>query len=410
MSEHHIEVVRIGEVRPHPNAGHSDPALRCDNLSITRVHGNFRDGTGYPALFKTGEFKEGDRAVYVPVDAVVPDTQEWHFLAPKGVQVGEVPAGDRRIKARRMRGVFSMGTLAQAPRGVEVGTDVAELMGITRWEPQDPSERMCHGDNVAGPKGWIFPQYTDIESLRKYSSLLEEDERVIVREKVHGMNFRAVFDGEKLWIGSRERFKRSAENDNPWARIAKKYALEERLKKRPMHVVFGEIYGCDETSGAKVQDLTYDAAELSLVVFDVCQLSSNGQPRYLNEDELREFAEQLELPLAPVLFDGPWSQDVLAFCEGTTILGRSAHVREGFVIRPAVERWSNRIGRVIMKMIGEGYHMRPAGKKASSEDKAKRRAEKDARTAARREERAALHLRDEIDTEIMGKLKGSTDS
>jgi RNA ligase (TIGR02306 family) len=400
MSEHHIEIVKIGEVRPHPNAGNPDPALRCDNLCITRIHGSFKDGSGYPVLFRKGEFKEGDRAVYVPIDSVVPDTHEWHFLAPSGVPIGSVPIGDRRIKARKMRGIFSMGILAHAPRGFEVGADVADLLGITRWEPKDPSERTCYGDNVAGPTSWIFPQYTDIEPLRRYAGLLNDGERVILREKVHGMNFRAVFDGEKLWVGSHERFKRT-EGCNPWSQVARKYELESRLAKRPMHAVYGEVYGRDETkNGAQVQDLTYDASEISLVVFDVCELRADGTQRYLDDGELRAFAKQLKLPLAPVLYDGPWSLDVLVLCEGMTAIGNGSHVREGFVVRPEHERTDDRIGRVILKMIGEGYHMRPAGKNASSEDKAKRRAASDARRA----ERAAMRLARAIDNEILEEL------
>ena len=381
MSEFHVEIIRVGEVRPHPNAGHKDPALRCDNLSMARVHGSFRDCSGYPVLFRTGDFKEGDRAVYVPVDCVVPDTEQWHYLAPKGVQVGDVPVGDRRIKARRMRGVFSMGLLAAAPRGIEVGTDVAELMGITRWEPKDPSASMLHGDNVAGPNGWTFPQYTDIEPLRRHSWLLVDGERVIAREKVHGMNFRAVHDGERLWVGSHERVKRAG-GDDPWSRAAIKYGLEERLAQFPMHVLYAEVYGKDETrGGVQIQDLTYGADDLRLIAFDVCRLAADTRDaKYLDNDEMVAFVESLGVPVAPALYDGPWSSDVLALCEGASVLG-GGHVREGFVVRPERERRDGRAGRVILKMVGEGYHMRPAGKHASADDKAKRAAVKEARRA-----------------------------
>lgn len=412
MSEHHVEVIRIGEVRPHPNADNPDPVLRCDNLSITRVHGSFQDGSGYPVLFRTGEFKEGDYAVYVPVDAVVPDTEQWHFLAPKDIAVGDVPIADRRIKARRMRGVFSMGLLVKAPAGAEVGTNVAELMGITRWEPRDPSARLCHGDNVAGPKGWTFPQYTDIEPLRRHARLLVEGERVILREKLHGMNFRAVHDGERLWVGSRERVKRQG-GDDPWSRVAAKYKLEELLARHPMHVVYAEVYGCDETkNGARVQDLTYGATELRLAVFDVCQLAADTQDaRYMDEDDFRAFVDELGLPLAPVLYDGPWSMDMLGFCEGQTTVGDADHVREGFVVRPANERCDDKIGRVILKMVGEGYHMRPAGKNASAEDKAKRKAAKAARQTWRRARRRSERQGDQaaVDTAMKSDVADAVD-
>ena len=220
MSEFHVEVVEVGPVRKHPDA---------DTLSITNIHGDSRGQGGYPVIFRTGEFHEGSRAVYVPVDCVVPDTDRWHFLAPQprvkdgvvvdpGVPVGAVPASYRRIKARRLRGIFSMGLLTEAPVNVPVGTDVADELGITRWEPKDPSDngpRLPSGDNMAGPDGWVFPKYTDIEPMRKYWWVLDQDEEVVCTEKVHGMNGRWCHDSERLWVGSHERVKRPG-GDDAW--------------------------------------------------------------------------------------------------------------------------------------------------------------------------------------------------
>jgi hypothetical protein len=58
MSELHAPVVRIGKVGKHPNA---------DTLSITQAG-------GFPVIFRTGDFKEGDLAVYVPIDSLLPST------------------------------------------------------------------------------------------------------------------------------------------------------------------------------------------------------------------------------------------------------------------------------------------------------------------------------------------------
>ena len=84
-------------------------------------------------------------------------------------------------------------------------------------------------------------------------------------------------------------------------------------------------------------------------------------------------------------------------------------------VRPVKERHEH-MGRVIFKMVGEGYHMRPAGKHASADDKAKRAAAKEARRvehAARRhaalEGEAVDHLKASIttaaDEEIMEALR-----
>ncbi len=83
MSEFHIQVVRLGAVEPHPDA---------DTLSITLVHG------GYPCIIRTGELREGDLAVYVPVYAMVPvDRPATAFLAPRAKK------GWARIRALRLR-------------------------------------------------------------------------------------------------------------------------------------------------------------------------------------------------------------------------------------------------------------------------------------------------------------------
>ena len=63
MSEFHVQVVQVGPVTKHPNA---------DSLSCSEVD-------GYPVIFRTGDYVEGDRAVYVPVDAIVPDGCKGHY-------------------------------------------------------------------------------------------------------------------------------------------------------------------------------------------------------------------------------------------------------------------------------------------------------------------------------------------
>jgi hypothetical protein len=55
MPEFSCPVVRVGPVTKHPNA---------DSLSITEVD-------GCPVIIKTTDFKEGDLAVYVPIESVV---------------------------------------------------------------------------------------------------------------------------------------------------------------------------------------------------------------------------------------------------------------------------------------------------------------------------------------------------
>jgi hypothetical protein len=49
MSEFRVQVVQLGPIEKHPNA---------DTLSCTEVD-------GYPVIFRTGDYAEGDLAVYL---------------------------------------------------------------------------------------------------------------------------------------------------------------------------------------------------------------------------------------------------------------------------------------------------------------------------------------------------------
>ena len=323
MSEFHVEVIALKNVRRHPNA---------DTLSIA-------DAGGYPVIFRTGEYEEGSPAVYIPVDAVVPDTEEWAFLA-----------GHRRIKAKRLRGVFSMGILAKPRDGMLIGEDVCEAMGVTKYEP--PADAVAHGEDETDP-GFI-PVYTDIEGYRRYQdqNVLVIGEEVVLTEKLHGSNGRFAFRDGRLWAGSHKRFKKPDSN-TLWWRLANKLDLATKLAAHEGIAIYGEAFG-------QVQDLRYGrgAGVIDLALFDALDTVTR---RYLDHDDFLALARDLGLPVVPQLYRGPWSTDLCKHAEGKTTVIDADHVREGFVVKPVKERFDERVGRVILKLPGEGYLLRKGG-------------------------------------------------
>jgi len=365
MSEFKVTVVRLGAFTPHPNA---------DTLDTTKVF-------DYQVIAKRGGFKEGELAVYVPVDSVVPDSEEWHWLAPRNLDgsarfpVGQVPEKYRVIEAKKLRGIFSQGCLAplpekrqfkvthpdiDAPDGAEVdgfrrsggtwvplpfkeGDDVRELMGITKYEP--PLPLSTYGECEAAPP-WSFPVYTDIEGMRRYPNVIQEGEEVVVTEKIHGANARYAHDGERLWVGSHTQVKKR-DAKNVWWQVAVAECLEETLSQAPFHVFFGEVYG-------QVQDLKYGVKSgCKFRVFDVYDCKAM---KYLDHDAAVSLADSCGLEWVPTLYRGPWKPELNELCEGTSTL--AADVREGFVVKPIKERWHQEVGRVILKRHGEGYLLR----------------------------------------------------
>lgn len=336
MTDFHVEVVRLGKIEKHPNA---------DALDITYVHGE----NGYPCIVKKDSFKEGDLAVYIPIETTLPDRPEFAFLSS---------SEHRRLKAKKLRGFFSMGLVipvpADIPEPVE-GMDVAEQLGIIKFEPKQPSgqySKIVGGDCEADPEHFIFHKYTDIEPLRRNSRILTEGEEVILTEKTHGSNYRAVFDGYRLWVGSRQTIKKKPEDPCDmaiWWRIASELDLEQKLAKVPNHIFFGEVFG------PGIQDLTYGQTKPTLRIFDVLDTATN---QYLDHDEVVRLTAIAGLEMVPHLYRGPWNPpELLPLCEGKTTMG-GGHCREGFVVKPAKERWDKRVGRVILKMVGESYHLR----------------------------------------------------
>lgn len=322
MSEWHVEVVRIGAIEKHPNA---------DTLSITQVWG------GYPAIIRTGDFAEGDLAVYVPVDSIVPDVERWKFLD-----------GNRRIKAKRLRGVFSMGLLTPIEPGMCEGDAVAEAMGITKYEPLLTGHNWLvpaseHHDPRFDPGN--TPDYTDIEGYRRHKFALVEGEPVVCVEKVHGTNARYVYHDDRLFVASHHRWK-DTYGESAWSRCARELDLATKLAPYPDMAVYGEVYGA-------VQDLKYGAApgELRFRAFDVMDCKSRT---YLDHANARSFLVTAGIEAMPVLYEGPWSADLVSLAEGMSTLPGANCIREGFVVRPVVERRAH-MGRVVLKVVGEGY-------------------------------------------------------
>jgi len=323
MSEHHVLVEKVAKVTEHDNS---------DNLEIAWIKDN-------PVVVKKGELKAGDLATYIPVDAVVPEGGEFSSIY-KYTSKG-------RIRAAKLRGKLSLGLLWRVPEGAVEGDDVAEYFGITKYEP--PIERQARflpADAIADP-GYL-PRY-DIEGLRRWPGVLIPGEEVVITEKLHGANARFLFYKDQFWVGSRNLMVKP-EGESVWAQVARQYDFEAILSWQvPAGLGFyGELLG--------VQDLAYGLkpGTYSLRIFDIYDVVKG---RWLNWDAVKLICEVWAgLEAVPVLYCGPWNPDLVSLAEGqSTIAG---HVREGIVVKPTAERSFGALGRVILKLAGEGYLLR----------------------------------------------------
>lgn len=164
MSTHAIEIIEIGQILPHPNP-------EVQRMELTEVW-------GWQCCIGKGQFKEGDKAVYIPPDyLVVLDRPEFSFLKNKG-NIGKTH--------ERIKGTLSQGLIIPVPQEFTdqpVGTDLMESLGIERYEP--PLPKSTSGMFVGGPSDIYCPKF-DVESYQRYRALFQTGEEVIATEKIHG--------------------------------------------------------------------------------------------------------------------------------------------------------------------------------------------------------------------------------
>lgn len=311
-----VEVVPI-ELKPHPDA---------QSLSIVEVF-------GYTCVVRTEDWKDRKIGAYIPPDSVCPDTPMFAFL------------GDarKRVKTVRLRGILSMGLLVPAPEGSKIGDNVADILGITHWEP--PVE--FAGDQEASPPRGIFTPTYDVDTIRRFKHLFVEGEPVYVSEKIHGENFRLVFHSGELHLGSRTRWKKNIPGSDWWKVVTPE--MEQFCRENEGSILYGEAYG-------KVKGFKYGNKGPRFVAFDVLK-----KTEWLDAQEFCDTMSAYGIPRVPILgWEMPFNMEKIEeLAEGESLLAKAwgeTHVREGCVVKPMKERISPEIGRVMLKLVGNGYY------------------------------------------------------
>jgi RNA ligase (TIGR02306 family) len=389
MSQFECPVVRV-TIESHPNA---------DAIELARVG-------GYLSVVKKGQFQNGELAVYIPEQAVLPpwlleSLGFWDEMNGKGKLSG---SRGNRVRAMKLRGVLSQGLLVplihdthEATEGdwlqypprengniasrVHEDQDVADLLGVIKYEPVVPQSmagRVAGGD-LDATIGY------DFENLKKFPTLFEDGQEVVITEKLHGtclqvgLVTRAIWEG-KSWAekcldfgdykgivtskgqGAKGLMLDPSDEGNLYVRIAKQQALWEKLFEvvsrledagvPPMPIfIFGEVFG------AGVQDLAYGQVGQTFCAFDMYQ-GTRSDGMYVGYEAFEECCLDLSIPTVPVLYRGPYSAEVVAkHTDGNTTFD-TKQIREGVVVRSVLPSHIDphpRYGRRIAKSVSAAY-------------------------------------------------------
>lgn len=378
MSTFACPVVRI-KIEPHPNA---------DAIEIARVG-------DYQSIVKKGQFSDGELAVYIPEQAVLPqwlleELGFWNETTQKGGLSGSL---GNRVRAIKLRQVLSQGLvvglaiaetrIGNPLRQLNEGEDVASYLEVVKYEPPIPSHM---AGRIAGVDLAATLNY-DFENLKKLPDLFEDGELVLVTEKIHGtfmqvgvvpseMANERYYKGRVIvsskGMGAKGFILDHTDETNLYVQTAKKYGLLDSALEyfgdaaddvgKP-YFVCGEVFGKTAT-GAGVQDLIYNGETLGFRAFDVC-CGTRGQQEFFDYESFMDAVEALKVPNVPILELGPYSKEmVLRHTNGNTMVQPEItrnyvnQIREGVVVKSAHEKLHPRYGRKIAKSVSEAYLLR----------------------------------------------------
>lgn len=327
----HIEVIE--EINPIPNA---------DAIEVVSV-------LGWRCVTKKGEFSVGDKVIYIEVDSIMPELPQYEFLRERKF----------RIKTIKLRGQVSQGLiipLSSLPENYKgkksVGTDVTEVLGITKYDPQLEEEKV----ETSAPKSafdkfmrrfaWYrkffvkktsgkFPEWirkTDEERIQNMPRILDFAKRLYqVSEKLDGQSATYFLKkkgfGYEFGVCSRNN-RLPYPNNSSWWTVAKTHGIENVLRSiigdNEYVVLQGEILG------SSIQGNKYKVSEHRFYAFNLTYPNRN-----VTWSDMSSVLENFGLVTVPLLMINttiPNNVDeVVNMSKGKSLIN-NVH-REGLVFR-----------------------------------------------------------------------------
>jgi len=360
MSEYKIPLTTIKEILPHNNA---------TALEFVKVY-------DFNVIVSKGRYTPGDKVVYVPIDSILPQNIENKLFGADS----KIKLNKHRVRQIKIRGEYSQGLivdpeLLDTPLNYELETDLAEVLGITKYEPPQANYQQAAVKKRDKPKeNPFFHKYGGIDNFKWYPDLFEEGEQVSITEKVHGSNIRfgmvpyvANNPWRKLlkWLGLSPKFEWVYGSNNVqlqqrwnytgfygedvYGKVLEKYDAKNKVK--PGEIWYGELYG----DGIQ-KNYTYGCknGEHKLVVFDL-KYQNETESHYANVDEFQTIAKERGFDIVPEFYRGPFNKEAAkTLTKGDSVFVPEQKVREGVVIKPLIETECS-IGRKLLKLISEEY-------------------------------------------------------
>lgn len=295
---------------------------------------------GWKVVIEKGLYNIGDKCVYIQIDTVVPETEQFKFLESKKY----------RIKTCKLRGQISQGIcfpLSILPdKNYNIGDDVTEILGIKKYEKPIPSA-------IAGETKGNFPSYlhhTDEDRIQNFPGLIDyiKGKLIYASTKIDGTSATFSNHEEDINVCSRNLSKKESETSVYW-QMYHKYKIDEIFKIENSIAIQGEV------AGSGIQKNTAGFKEVKLLVFDIYDIKTG---KYYDFQELINFCKKYNLETVPILNSNilfNWTLEELLIVAEGNYKGTDTK-REGVVIRLMVNEYSEFTnGRVSFKVVNNKY-------------------------------------------------------
>ena len=285
---------------------------------------------------KDVKHKVGDMVIYCEIDSFLPIKEEFEFLRKSSYKKMSDGIEGFRLKTIKLRGQVSQGLIL--PMSVveytnvqfEVGMDVTNLLGVTKYEPPIPAE-------LVGKVKGLFPSFlnkTDEERIQNLSSEYEtykeknkEDVKFYVTEKLDGSSATFYIKDGVFGVCSRNLELLETEGNSFW-RVARELKLEESLVSLGKNICLqGELIG------EGVQGNPYKIKGQTVRFFNGFNIDTQEKIPLL---EFVELVQKMNLTTVPILdyeFTLPDTiENMLEYADKKSDLNSNFN-REGIVVR-----------------------------------------------------------------------------
>jgi len=198
---------------------------------------------------KNVDHKVGDMVIYCEIDSFLPIKEEFEFLRKSSYKKMSDGTEGFRLKTIKLRGQVSQGLIL--PMSVveytnvqfEVGMDVTNLLGITKYEPPIPAD-------LAGKVKGLFPSFlrkTDEERVQNLTKEFEQykslGRKFYVTEKLDGSSATFYYKDGVFGVCSRNLELIETEGNTFW-KVARELDLENKMRDFGVNISLqGELIG-----------------------------------------------------------------------------------------------------------------------------------------------------------------------